>query len=106
MTKAQIAVVVAAVANALNQPKTGLAKKAKPSKQAAKAAKLPRADYLASVKAKFAKVGINLTFDPKTDRFVDVLPAKGWIALGRIPAKGQHNINGLFHKSQTNALAQ
>ena len=77
-----------------------------PLKQPKASTKMPRADYLASIKAKFAKIGIKLTLDPKTDRFVDVLPAKGWIALGRVPAKGTHNINGLFHKSQTNALAQ
>lgn len=104
MTKSQIATIVAAVVAALDpKDQKPPMKKAKPSK--AKAAKLPRAQYLLSIKSKFADQGITVKYDAKTDKFVDVLPAKGWIALGRIPAKGQHNINGLFHKSQTNALA-
>jgi hypothetical protein len=38
--------------------------------------------------------------------FVDIKPFKGWLAEGRQVRKGQHGIKGLFHRDQTDAVAQ
>jgi hypothetical protein len=38
--------------------------------------------------------------------FVDIKPFKGWLAENRQVRKGQHGIKGLFHRDQTDPIAQ
>ena len=55
----------------------------------------------------FAKKGFKVTLmdrnDPKAP--FDVRPFKGWLDQGRIVRKGQKGVKGLFHITQTDAIA-
>jgi hypothetical protein len=61
----------------------------------------------ARIVAAFSKRGFAVTLKNRAnpDAPFDVRPFKGWLDQGRIVRKGQKGVKGLFHISQTDAIA-
>ena len=74
----------------------------------AKAAPSDLASKDARIVAAFAKRGFKVTLMDRNDKSkpFDVKPFKAWLADGRVVRKGQRGVRGLFHISQTDAIAQ